>query len=216
MKLSEPQAAVLDLLNRRLSPQRMLTELDWARSRLYKVMDELTEIGLLRALGELPDGAKSLTWPSQEWIDGCALALPAVGWDDTLVKRLQRDQSRAGQFPPEADDRYGYSRTDWTGHAVRRAEWGDWVVQGLILPRLDGRYWKQATPEFRAVSLNEMPLLDSGGAWLRRGVTVPVGMIRDLDIGDEIGLTMAVAWVMESRALLDVEALAILSGGDSR
>lgn len=213
MKLSEPQAAVLDLLNRRLSPQSMLIELDWTRSRLYKVMDELTEIGLLRALGELPDGAKSLTWPSQEWIDGCALALPAVGWDDALVKRLQRDQSRAGQFPPEADDRYGYSRTDWTGHAVRRVEWDNWVVQGLIIPRLDGRYWKQATPEFRAVSLNEYPLLDDGH-WLTRGRTVPISLMRrripaGLSPDVQVGLTMAVAWVMESRALLDSEALEV-------
>lgn len=223
MKLSEPQTSVIDLLNRRFSVQSMLTELGWARSRLYKVMDELTEIGLLRAMSELPDGAKTETDPPTLWIDGCALSFPLLGWDDAVVKRLLRERSRFGQFPPEADDRYGYSRTEWTGHGTRRVEWGDWVVQGLLLPRLDGRYWIKATPDFRAVSLNDMPLLDQDKdghlCWLTRGRIVSMDQVRRhrrVDLvaaspAEVAGLTMTVAWVMESRALLDLEALRVLA-----
>lgn len=224
MKLSEPQTSVIDLLNRRFSVQSMLTELGWARSRLYKVMGELTEIGLLRALGELPDGAKTETDPPTLWIDGCALSFPLLGWDDAVVKRLLRERSRFGQFPPEADDRYGYSRTEWTGHGTRRVEWGDWVAQGVIIARsTDRRYWIQATPDFRAVSLNNTPLLDQDEdgflCWPTRGRVVPIDTIRrcnqtnllDASPAEEIGLTMAVAWVMESRALMDLEALEAMS-----
>lgn len=217
--LSDAQSNLMRLLTRRMTPQQIMGELDWSSTRLYAVMKELTTLGLLRSAGELPPGAESLTWPSQEWIDGCALALPALGWGDALVKRLMRYQSRAGQFPPEADERYGYSRTDWTGHAVRRVEWGDWVVQGLILPRPDSRYWKQAAPDFRAVSLchlpaNNTPLLDEGNWWIR-GRIVPIAEFRrdtgGFTLKEEVALTMAVAWVVESRALLDVEALEMMT-----
>lgn len=217
MNLTEAQASLMDLLAKRMTPQRITLTLDWSSARLYAVMKELTVLGVLREAGELPSGAESRVWPPAKWIDGCALALPELGWDADEVRRMQRDQSRAGQFPPESGGRH--IRSDWTGQAIRRVEWGDWVVQGLILPRLDRRYAMQAAPKFRAMSINDVPLLDEG-SWWTRGRIVPIDAIRlatirrepvGFTLDEQVALTMAVAWVMESRALLDVEALEAIS-----
>ena len=226
MQLTDAQSWLLPLLTRRMTPQAIQEELGWSKQRFYYVLNSLGDTGLLRAFGEMPTGGAASTFPTQEFVDAVSLALPSVGWNKTLIRRVAKTQARAGILPPDtAGGRY--SRTEWTGHAVRRAEWTTvqgrrWVVHGLLEPREDGAEWSLRTPDTRIVRVwKDGALVHSWDE--QRGLMVTLDLIRDrLGIvgpvtGDhKVGLTLMVAWVLESRALLDADSLAnatVLGGG---
>jgi hypothetical protein len=217
--LTEPQSKLVPLLEQRLTPQEIIGRLDWSRQYLSVVMQSLTKTGLLRSEGELPPKARASTSPTSEELDLWETVVDQegrIGCDEAKVSRVRRNLTRVGMHRPD-------DRPKWSGHTIRRIEWshngGRWVVQGLLVPRSDGRHWSNATPDYRIVTVS----WDDGRPeyWLDgRGLVVPIGSVgnvfAELPTDELIGLTMAVAWVMESRALLDPDALSssILDGAE--
>lgn len=218
--LTEPQSKLVPLLEQRLTPQEIIGRLDWSRQYLSMVMQSLTRAGLLRSEGELPPKARASTSPTSEELELWETVVDQsdrIGCDEAKATRVRRNLTRVGMHRPN-------DRPKWLGHTIRRVEWSvsglsTWVVQGLLVPRPDGRHWSNATPDYRIVVLSE----DSWRPtyWLdERGSVVPSGSLAhqtefaELPTNVLVGLTMAVAWVLESRALLGAEALSSSILGD--
>lgn len=217
--LTEPQSKLLHLLRQRAATQEVVNQLGWSRQQLHAVLKQLTRVGLLRSEGELPTGARASVFPSADALElwSAVMTQDRIGCDDATATRVRRDLTRVGMLRPD-------DRPQWSGHTIRRVEWrrdgGSWVVQGLLIPRSDGRNWSHATPDHRAVTVSwgaERPFcwVDYRDLIVTTGC-IPSPLVDSLPLDEQVGLTMSVAWVLESRALLDAEALGspILGGHD--
>jgi hypothetical protein len=220
MQLTGAQSRLLPLLEERLSVQEITARLDWRRQRYSVVLGELATLGLLRGLGELPADARAETFPSHQTVEATLLGMQMVGLSEARAVSELSTQARAGIVPPSAGARY----SQWTGFAVRRVSytWASeqWVIQGHLSPRYDGAHASRYTPQERLVEVLTSP--SDSRVWReRRGLIVPQRMISDLfgllSLDEQVALTMCVAWVMETRALIDAEALTkttVLAGRD--
>lgn len=210
MQLTEQQATVISLLEQRRTRQEITDALGFSRAYYYQLLDKFSGYGLLRAEGELPVGAESATWPSGPWVSICQRASSLLeDWDPALIHRENRHQARAGLMPAKTDP------AQWRGHTTRRVDWlfdgHRWVVQGLLVPHVD----PQAVAADRTVVVTEAsdPINGVDDDWrTTRGGIVPMGMLDrpqmgDLSLDERTGLTLAVAWVLEARALLTPEAV---------
>lgn len=204
MKLTDVQDSVVQLLAQGIAPPVIADQLSMTRQGVHEVMKRLTKLGVLRLPGDLPRGARVTTYPSRSASVLCWV-LPDLGWWSDELSRIRRDESRGGIVPPPGDRPV----ESWTGQAIRLVDWRHgphWCVQGSLVVNPDG-----AGPTQRTVVVHRerqqvgSAQLDRGGVatadlpWL----TIPVDMTTD----ERVGLTLAVAWVLESRALLDVDML---------
>ena len=226
MELSETAQQVLGLLQARRRRVEITAALSITPGVYHHHLATLTRAGLLREDGELPIGARAMTSPAGEVTAAQVQMFQAIGWNREIIRRVWRQHGLFGMFPPESPDRT--PREQWTGQSFRRVEWphgqSRWVVQGILLPRPDGQPVDRFAPAERAVVVSDVEAQQEVRWWDWRGLVVTTELVREwfdlnsrpLSVDHVVGLTVAVAWVMEARALIDKESLAVTAvlGGD--
>jgi hypothetical protein len=201
---------VIELIVSGYSVQQIVAELTIKRSEYYRVLERLTNSGLLTELGALPKGADSETYPTQESIDLFERMSVESGWNSQHTTSVTKLHTRYGGLPPASDDRY--SRAKWSGHTVRRVDLKvdtDYsiMVVGLLVPRQDKQSWQRSVPQYRAIHVT-----DSYGNWTatwiaeREKIVTADRVAEHLSSGFSMAtlsaLVICIAWVCESRALL--------------
>lgn len=188
----------------------------------------LEDVGRVSRIGDLPVGATTELCPPPEAVSLFDDMSRKVGWLDPLVSRVRTFISRYGWMaPPNPDERY--DRSQWSGHAVRRVDFNfteeivcidpgkvpgrtshsltsTYMVCGFLAPRMDKQPWYRATPQYRTVRIERSD--GTRRAWdAERGRPIPIDSVHllllaknDQELRD---LALAVAYVLETRAILD-------------
>lgn len=218
VKLTDVQSSVAQLLAQGMSPPGIAEELGMTRQGVHEVAKRLTVMGLLRLLGDLPRHAVATTYPDRSASVLCSV-LPDLGWRPDELSRIRRDECRGGIVPPP-----NQSPELWSGQAIRVVDWqhGEvrWCVQGALTVSPDGSGRSRSTPWQRSVIVHRKCQQVGADHLARGGVTTSdlawIVAPGNVSADERVGLTLAVAWVLESRALLDIDMLqvtTVLSGG---
>lgn len=227
--LTHLQSTVLELLQQRQPVPQIAKTVNMNRTNLHSgPIRQLASKGIIRGTGELFPHAVWRTYPSTTSAAVMTAAVDAattrLGYPQRVYSTLVRDGRATGMMArPVAT-----GAPPWTGQSVRRVEWwdeADWVVQGLLVPRPDGS--RGRTPDHRAVIVAD-PTANWATVWLsERGSAGAVGShassslmypiretrhhLPDVSKRNLVQLTLAIAWVLETRAVLDLPALAVWS-----
>lgn len=202
---------VLDLIVAGQSPNQVQAALAIRRDQYYTALSALEGRGILSPFGALPDGATTEVCPSSETIAFLTDSIITTSWYTRPLATIRASWVRHGWMVPESDDRY--TRSTWTGQAVRRVDFEHdgltYTVMGFLVPRTDMSTWERATPTWRLISI-EMPGKDAPTVFpVIRGRVVSTDLIDNESALDHIlfnrfliPATLAVAWVAEGRAAL--------------
>lgn len=208
----EMEQAVLNLLIEGITPTEAATKLGISRTTFYTILATLEQKGILSRIGDLPDGAIAEVCPPPELPNLFEHVFDWLGWTDRSKREIRNFCTRYGWLPPLADGRY--SRSQWSGHAVRRVDFKDngldLMVVGFLVPRQDKQAWDRATPQNRLVCVESTGSNHSFPIVLRRGTVVDPGIVADvLSVVGSNGsptlltsMALALAWVCEGRAVL--------------
>lgn len=176
------------------------------RDQYYAAVSALTASGMLSEVGDLPPGATTELCPPQEATDLFTVMADVVEWSQESVTKIKSLMARYGwSVPTSPDERYTRSR--WTGQAVRRVDFSHdrycYMVVGFLIPRADKAPWQRATPKFRTVYVERDGQLLHSWVAERNTIVNLHGVFDDHPSGKELSeLAKAVAWVCESRAVL--------------
>lgn len=207
------QDRVFEALAEGESPSEIMHKLSLRRDKYYGILDSLErDLGVLSRIGDLPPGAVTELCPPAEATDlfrGLGVDTDNVGWSVSTLGKLKSLCARYGWLePPSPDSRYNRSR--WTGQAVRRVDFShgenSYMVCGFLVPRVDKKTWQRATPKFRVIHVSRNGE-QAQSAWVaERGQVVNIRTVNYLGPvkhnGELSALAVAIAWVLESRALL--------------
>src|SRR5919206_2157952 len=211
---------VLNLLIDGTTPTEAAAKLEISRTTYYTILTNLERKGILSRVGDLPEDAIAELCPPPELPDLFEHVLDWLGWADRGKREIRNFCARYGWLPPLANDRY--SRSQWTGHAVRRVDFKgngiDLMVIGFLVPRLDKLPWDRATPHTRLVYLESVGTRYPFPTPLDRGTVITYDILKDLTtivgydrlvnpedlppLPTHESLALAVAWVCEGRAIL--------------
>lgn len=203
------QDSVVQLLAQGMTPPEVAEHLGMTRQGVHEVMKRLTKMGMLRLPGDLPRGARATTYPARAASVLCGV-LPDLEWWSDELARVRRDESKGGIVPPPGDR----SVESWTGQAIRLVDWQHgphWCVQGSLVVSPDGAGQSRHAPEQRTMVVH-CERQQVGSAQLDRGGVITTDLpwltiLASMTPDERVGLTLAAAWVLESRALLDVDML---------
>lgn len=200
---------VFQLIRAGAEPAEVMFELDISRYRYDAALDGLVAMGALGQSGQLPDSAEPEICPpsivSKLFLD----IFDSTDWSSRITSGVRSMCSRYGIIEPTTEDpRYTFA--NWTGQAFRRVDFTasdgrEYMVVGALMPRADRKRWKQGVPYVRTVYIerddSQISMIWQRGRFLSSDrVLAMMGYPRDAtDLISE--LTLAIAWVCETRAL---------------
>lgn len=198
---------VLQLIMGGATPAAIKNELGITHYQYYKVISELEAREALSRLGDLPTGAVTEVCPPPEITGLFATAIQGSGITSRTLASARVLCTRYGlHAPPAYDERY--TRSQWQGQFGRRVDFDHdgvtYMVYGALVPRTDKRAWDKAAPVFRLIYIESDVLKQPLLRRLERGRPVSLCSLTDELFCAElyVGLSLAVAWVNESRAVL--------------
>lgn len=200
---------VFGLIQTGASPIEVMGELGISRYKYDSAMSKLTDIGALGGWGQLPEGAEAEMCPSSFVSSWLTEVLSSADWPNTVGDPVKAICARYGIIRPQSTDpRYTFA--NWEGQAFRRVDFTatdgtDYMVVGALMPRTDKKRWKEGVPRNRVVYVESADVMSSL-VWprgrsissericaaLSHHIIGPIGLR---------GLTLAIAWVCEARAL---------------
>lgn len=207
---------VLKLIGKGELPHVVMQRLEISRSQYYGACEKLESQGALSKVGDLPVGAVSEICPPLGLTEFLNSVFQNSGMSEKELATARVLCSRYGWIQPPS---YGtrYTRTRWTGQAVRRVDFKHndtaFIVHGFLVPRNDKKAWDKAAPEHRLIHIESVALGCPISWRLERGRAVSADIIdslvsasgRDAELTSAelyVNIALAVAWVNESRAVL--------------
>jgi hypothetical protein len=207
---------VLDLTLAGMAPMEIVAALEIRRHQYNAAISELENRSLLSRLGDLPSNASTETCPPPEAAQLFDAVFDSSGWSERTLFRVRSLCARYGWMEPAAPDSR-YTRSRWSGQAVRRVDFAcegtEYTVYGFLVPRTDKKTWSRATPQYRIIYVETASGCRSQPMCLGRGraisADVAISMIESFGVQRIItstelrtSIAVAVAWVNESRAVL--------------
>lgn len=200
---------VFELIAVGVAPADVMSDLGISRYQYDSALIDLTDRGVISHGGELPEDAKVELCPTAAV---SSLILDVFTLHDRPEHTMLTSRSLCTRYgivvPTSADPRY--TRANWTGQAFRRVDFttpdgADFMVVGTLIPRMDKRRWKEATPSGRVVCIDTRNVTLSfvaprGGFLSSEIVDSALSRLEQHNLAS-VGLTLAVAWVCEARAL---------------